>query len=303
MAVPPPPTALPVVPIAEVPSHAMQSIPYAAGRARSTAPTLLRRLLAVICVLGIPIISTALTEYGQYMETRLEGGSYKHGYAIAWLNHSVLIVFLVPWAMIVVAEKGCSCVALWRAMIAPYGSGRRLAGVTFWLAFQYQLFNYGYWSWLPLASAASAQTISQSQCIFAVLFAGIILKEPVPALRVLLVLLCVVGVCVLTYGDIRRRDSRSTVAGSAGSSAEIDGSGSTNSSEREGSMLGDILLIIPSAFNALYAVEWKRLVPGVQARDSLVGLGQYVPPVLTMTCLHDDIISTINCCPNDHSAS
>ena len=38
-------------------------------------------------------------------------------------------------------------------------------------------------------------------------------------------------------------------------------------------MEGDLLLLIPAAFNALYAVEWKRLVPGVEARDSLVGLG------------------------------
>jgi drug/metabolite transporter (DMT)-like permease len=239
------------------------------------ASLLLRRVLAVVCVLGMPITNTAQIEYGQYMETRLEGGAYKHGYAISWLNHSVLIVFLIPWAVIVVAEKGCSCQALWRAMAGPYGSGKRLGGVTFWLAFQYQLINYAYWSWLPFASPSSAQTISQSQCIFAVILTGIILKEPIPLLRGLLVLLCVAGVCILTYGDMRYR--RGGAAGSASSVDDVDlhstGSGSAGDKEQEGSMLGDLLLIVPNAFTALYAVEWKRLVPGTQARDSLLGLG------------------------------
>jgi hypothetical protein len=55
------------------------------------------------------------------------------------LNHSVLVVFLLPWAALVARERGCSAAALWRALYRPYGSGRRLVGVTFWLAFQYQL--------------------------------------------------------------------------------------------------------------------------------------------------------------------
>ena len=33
------------------------------------------------------------------------------------------------------------------------------------------------------------------------------------------------------------------------------------------------LLLVPAAWNAVYSVEWKRLVPGTDARDSLVGLG------------------------------
>ena len=103
-------------------------------------PPLWRRILGILCVLGIPIASTASTEYGQFIETRI-AQPYKKGYAIAWLNHSVLIIYLVPWAAIVMAERGCSCRELWRAMVAPYGSTRRFVGVTFWLAFQYQLFN------------------------------------------------------------------------------------------------------------------------------------------------------------------
>ena len=160
-------------------------------------------------------------------------------------------------------------------MASPYGSGRRLGVVTFWLAFQYQLFNYAYWSWLPLASASSAQTISQSQCIFAVIFAAAILKEPVPVLRVVLVLLCVAGVCVLTYGDMRYRHSDTGGSTSDNSTPSEGGSGSDSEGDGEGSMLGDILLIIPNAFNALYAVEWKRLVPGARTRDSLAGLGEH----------------------------
>ena len=251
-------------------------------RAQNSSPNLssvnsllLRRVLAAICVVGMPITNAALTEYGQYMETRLDGGSYKHGYAIAWLNHSVLVVFLIPWAAIVVAENGCSSAALWRSMVSPYGSGRRLGVVTFWLAFQYQLFNYAYWSWLPLASASSAQTISQSQCIFAVIFAAVILKEPVPVLRVVLVLLCVAGVCVLTYGDMRYSHSDTGGSTSDNSATSDSGSGNVSGNDGQGSMLGDVLLIIPNAFNALYAVEWKRLVPGARTRDSLAGLGEH----------------------------
>jgi uncharacterized membrane protein YgcG len=288
MTAPPSPTALPPVAAAAAAgdgflsrvegSATAASAPLLEGRSAAAPPrssALLRRVLAVICVIGTPITNTALTEYGQYMETRLAGGSYKHGYAIAWLNHSVLIVFLIPWAIIVTCEQGCSCGTLWRAMAGPYRSGRRLVGVTFWLAFQYQLFNYGYWSWLPLASASSAQTISQSQCIFAVLFATVILKEPSGAIRWLLVLLCVAGVCVLTYGDSSRfhhHHDGSSDGGDSSGSAD-DGSSGGGGAAGAGSMLGDLLLIIPSAFNALYAVEWKRLVPGAQTRDSLVGLG------------------------------
>eukprot|EP01044_Picomonas_judraskeda_P006641 COSAG03_NODE_671_length_6365_cov_25.745292_4_plen_290_part_00 len=133
----PSPTALPSV--ADVPRGSeTDTEPPAAPEGGG----LLRRVLAVFCVVGIPIANTASVECGQHMEMRLAGGSYKHGFAIAWLNHSVLIVFLVPWALLVMAEKGCSCGALWKAMAGPYGSGRRLGTVTFWLAFQYQLFNY-----------------------------------------------------------------------------------------------------------------------------------------------------------------
>ena len=86
-----------------------------------------------------------------------------------------------------------------------------------------------------------------------------------------LVLLCVAGVCVLTYGDSSRFHHHPSATGS-GSGSDDDGSAASGP-RNPGSMLGDLLLIIPNAFNALYAVEWKRLVPGVQARDSLVGLG------------------------------
>ena len=100
-----------------------------------------RRALGLLCVIGIPVFSTASAEFGQYMEMRLTGGSYAHGYVVSWANHSILILFLIPWAIIVVAEKGCSCSALWKAMVGPYGTTKRLVGVTFWLSFQYQLFN------------------------------------------------------------------------------------------------------------------------------------------------------------------
>lgn len=100
-----------------------------------------RRVLGLLCVIGIPVFSTASAEFGQYMEMRLAGGSYAHGYVVSWANHSILIIFLIPWAIIVAAEKGCSGSALWKAMVGPYGTTKRLVGVTFWLSFQYQLFN------------------------------------------------------------------------------------------------------------------------------------------------------------------
>lgn len=100
-----------------------------------------RRALGIVCVIGIPVCSTASAEFGKYMETRLAGGAYAHGYVVSWANHSILIVFLIPWAMIVASENGCSCSGLWRAMVEPYGTTKRLIGVTFWLSFQYQLFN------------------------------------------------------------------------------------------------------------------------------------------------------------------
>ena len=101
----------------------------AAGEPAEQSPW--RRALGLLCVMGIPIFSTASTEFGQFIETRLEGGPYRKGYTIAWANHSVLIIFLIPWAMIVIAEKGCSCSALWKAMVTPYGSAKRLIGTTF----------------------------------------------------------------------------------------------------------------------------------------------------------------------------
>ena len=67
-------------------------------------------------------------------------GPYDKGYVISWLNHSVLIIFLLPWAALVSAEHGrCSLGDLWREMVAPYGSVARLTWVTFWLAAQYQV--------------------------------------------------------------------------------------------------------------------------------------------------------------------
>jgi solute carrier family 35 protein F3/4 len=174
---------------------------------------------------------------------------------VAWLNHTVLIVFLIPWALIVISEKGCSCSALWHAMVAPYGSVSRFIGVTFWLGFQYIAFNYAYWSWLPLVSTSSAMTINQSQCIFVFVFSVLVLKEPFSAVRLVLCLLCFSGVLVLAYGDAKTEDS------------------SDSSDGKQGTWQGDLMLLFPSACNALYAVEWKRLVPGGEMRDSLVGLG------------------------------
>ena len=130
------------------------------------------------------------------------------------------------------------------------------------------VFNWVYWEFLPLASAASAMVISQTSCMFAYFFALVLLREPPSLVRFALVLLCFGGVCVMAYGDSAR------FRGGEGSSSAEGGSGSAaDSGEGEGSMEGDLLLLIPAAFNALYAVEWKRLVPGVEARDSLVGLG------------------------------
>eukprot|EP01043_Picozoa_sp_COSAG02_P056397 COSAG02_NODE_6682_length_3421_cov_2.125828_1_plen_147_part_10 len=80
-----------------------------------TAVPVWRRALGLLCVIGIPVFSTASAEFGQYMEMRLMGGSYAHGYVVSWANHSILIIFLIPWAVIVAAEKGCSCSALWKA--------------------------------------------------------------------------------------------------------------------------------------------------------------------------------------------
>ena len=142
----------------------------------------------------------------------------------------------------------------------------RRTGVTFWLAFQYQLFNYAYWSWLPLASASSAQTIGQSQCIFVFFFSVVILDQPFSVIKLVLCVLCVSGVTVLTFGDRAQPTNGS------------DGSGSESAEPSEtGSMSGDLLLLLPSICNALYAVEWKRLVPGTDARDSLVGLVPSTP--------------------------
>lgn len=103
-----------------------------------------RRVLAVACICGIPIAWTGTTEVGQWMETSLEGGPYRKGYLIGWLNHSVLVIFLIPWALSVLRDPvpaserpAPTHLRLWRAMKRPYGSGRRLLGVTFWLAAQY----------------------------------------------------------------------------------------------------------------------------------------------------------------------
>ena len=171
---------------------------------------LLRRVLAVFCVVGIPIANTASVECGQHMEMRLAGGSYKHGFAIAWLNHSVLIVFLIPWALLVMAEKGCNCAALWKAMVGPYGSGRRLGTVTFWLAFQYQLFNYAY-------------RLHSTSLFFLPLISPVMRKETLSPVQVLE--LAAVGVDLIGADDftkpvhLRRSLCRSDTQG-AGAAAE-----------------------------------------------------------------------------------
>ena len=135
----------------------------AAQRGRGQGrPPLLRRILAAVCLCGMSLSNLGSTEYGQYMVTTLKGGPYNHGYAIAWLNHAVLIIFLIPWAVIVMCEKGCSCGALWTAMVTPYGSTKRLVGVTFWLAFQYMLFNYAFWSWL----VSSQSNLPLPMCLY-----------------------------------------------------------------------------------------------------------------------------------------
>eukprot|EP01052_Picozoa_sp_SAG31_P079285 SAG31_NODE_38915_length_292_cov_0.989637_1_plen_39_part_01 len=36
----------------------------------------------------------------------MAGGPYHKGYTISWLNHSVLIVFLLPWIYLVGSERG-----------------------------------------------------------------------------------------------------------------------------------------------------------------------------------------------------
>jgi hypothetical protein len=40
------------------------------------APTGWRRALGLLCVIGMPVCSVALTEFGQFMEVRLAGGAH-----------------------------------------------------------------------------------------------------------------------------------------------------------------------------------------------------------------------------------
>ena len=115
------------------------------------------------------------------------------------------------------------------------------------------------------------------------------------------VLLCVAGVCVLTYGDMRYSHSDTGGSTSDNSATSDSGSGNVSGNDGQGSMLGDVLLIIPNAFNALYAVEWKRLVPGARAQDSLAGLGEHClisPCVLGLTWTRFDhaYLLTSVCC-------
>eukprot|EP01043_Picozoa_sp_COSAG02_P055960 COSAG02_NODE_6565_length_3492_cov_1.855585_6_plen_115_part_00 len=107
-----------------------------------------------------------------------------------------------------------------------------------------------YWSWLPLASVSSSQTIAQSQCIFVFFFSVVILGEPFSVYKLLLVLLCVVGVAIMTYGD-DDAGSHNESGGSGSSSESAGGSNGGSDSSKTGSVQGDLLLLIPSVCNAL----------------------------------------------------
>ena len=95
---------------------------------------------------------------------------------------------------------------------------------------------------------ASAQTIGQSQCIFVFFFSVIILGEAFSMRKFSLVLLCVVGVAIMTYGD----GAPDGHAGSGGSSSDSAGSSNDdNDTSKAGSVRGDLLLLLPSVCNAL----------------------------------------------------
>ena len=77
-----------------------------------------------------------------------------------------------------------------------------------------------------------------SQCVFVFVFSIAILGEPLSAVRLLLVLLCVAGVCALTWGDDRLHAADGDGSGGSG-----DGGGSAGGvGPVRGSMRGDLLL-------------------------------------------------------------
>ena len=95
---------------------------------------------------------------------------------------------------------------------------------------------------------SSAQTIGQSQCIFVFFFSVVILGEPFSVHKLLLVLLCVVGVAIMTYGD---GGSHEESGGSGSSSESAEGSNGGSDPSKTGSVQGDLLLLLPSVCNAL----------------------------------------------------
>ncbi len=95
---------------------------------------------------------------------------------------------------------------------------------------------------------SSAQTIGQSQCVFVFFFSVVILGEPFSVPKLLLVLFCVVGVAIMTYGDNGSHDDNS---GSGSSSQSAGSSNSGSDPSKTGSVQGDLLLLLPSVCNAL----------------------------------------------------
>ena len=79
-------------------------------------------------------------------------------------------------------------------------------------------------------------------------FSVVILGEPFSARKLLLVLLCVAGVAIMTYGD---RSSHDEDGGGGSTSESAERSNGNSDPSKTGSVRGDLLLLLPSVCNAL----------------------------------------------------
>ena len=155
-------------------------------------------------------INVANAELMQFQETNAH--PYVHPYFSVWFNHLATGVWSAVFAAIWLAATKQTFMGVLRA------NGFKTFWGAFWVSAAFAaglMFNI-FWSIsLPLVTVSVFMTISQTTCVFVLLFSALFFKHRIVWLEIVSVVFCVVGVVVIAFLNGGGSDPNSTASNSS----------------------------------------------------------------------------------------
>lgn len=203
-------------------------------------------LVGNILVLLFQMVTVANAELMQIQETGTH--PYLHPYFSVWFNHCVTGVFSAIIAAIWLAVTKQSFMGVLRE------NGFSTFCQAFWTATGFAvfiMFNI-FWSVsLPLVTVSVFTTITQTTCVFVLVFSIIFFKHAVRALEVVSVLFCIGGVVIISFLKVDPDSSNNGTANTSTIGAFL-----SEADNPSNSLVGIACVVAFTVLQAAYLVVW-----------------------------------------------